>query len=107
MDIPQGQFIKGRWYLVSDTIVEGHENQVFPVRINADTSELEFPLDNEDVLFYSANREGDVCVITGINTDAASLIDYSELANVAAVMGADGTTQTNDAPSNVVGFFEV
>lgn len=107
LDIPQGQYIKGQWYLVSDTIVNGYENQLFPVRVNAETNELEFPLDNEDVLFYNGERTGNECVITEIITDAESKIDYSELTNVGTTMGAEGTSQTQDTPTNVVGYFEL
>ena len=90
-----------------DDIVAGYENEVFPVRVNPETKELEFPLVNGDVLFYSANRQENEIVITEINTDAVSTVDFEELTNVGSVLGADGTTQTEDTPSNVVGFFEL
>ena len=98
--------LEGRWYLVSDMIVEGYENQYFPVRVNPKTRVLEYPLDNGDVLFYSGNRQGREIVISEINTDAVSSVDLEELASVARTLGANATTQTNDTPSNVVGFFE-
>lgn len=107
---PPEPLLEGRWYLVSDTIVNnGDTDQAFPVRVNPDTKELEFPLvnENEDVLFYGAEWQGNECIITEIRTDAKSLIDYSELQNVVRVMGADGTVQTDDTPTNVVGYFEL
>ena len=68
--------------------------------------ELEYPLDNGDVLFYSAEFSSDYCIITEINTDAVSTIDFDELVSVGRNLGADGTNQTNETPFNVVGFFE-
>lgn len=107
LDTPPEPLLEGRWYLVSDMIVEGYENQYFPVRVNPKTRALEYPLDNGDVLFYSGNRQGREIVISEINTDAVSSVDLEELANVGRVLGANATTQTNDTPSNVVGFFEL
>lgn len=99
--------LDGRWYLVSDSIVEGYENQVFPVRVNPETKELEFPFIDNEVQFYIVERQGWNCIITDIVTEEGSKIDYSELTNVGRVIGADGTSQTDDTPSNVVGFFEL
>lgn len=107
LDIPQGQFIKGQWYLVSDLIVPEYENQYFPVRLKPETNELQYPVIGDETLFYIAERQGNECVITDIKRGRVDSMDFSELENVGDVMGTSDIVSTNDTPTNVVGFFEV